>query len=68
MRTWKDKGIELLTQRELEAVISVLNDKIGDLEYMHDDRAMSPNVKEAMRLQICILSDARQKLSEPSNA
>ena len=43
-------------------------DKIGDLEYMHDDRAMSPNVKEAIRLQICILSDARQRLSEPSNA
>ena len=58
----------MLTQRELEAVISVLNDKIGDLEYMRDDRTMSPNVREAIDIQIYILSDARHKLGELLNA
>lgn len=58
----------MLTQRELEAVISVLNDKIADLEYALADRLISPNVREAIDIQICILVDARHKLSEPSNA
>jgi len=58
----------MLTQRELEAILIVLNDKIGDLEYMSDDKTLHPSVREAIHLQIRILSDARHKLSEPSNA
>lgn len=58
----------MLTQRELEAVISVLNDKIADLEYALADRLIFPNVREAIDIQLRILVDARHTLSETYNA